>query len=138
MQYFFRNNGFLCFMLCKCGSTKLYSMCCEIYHRDFSLVRSAEILMRSRYCAYAMHNADYVYETTLPSSRKGLNKNDILDWAVTNKWMGLEIIEATQNNVEFKAHYLDEKLDPQIHHEKSIFKFSDGKWFYADATYPEQ
>lgn len=123
-------------MLCKCGSDKKYEACCELAHLNHSSVASAEALMRSRYCAFELHKADYIFETTLPSARKGLRIADILSWAVGNKWMGLEILSVEPNNVEFKAHYLDEQLVPQIHHEYSYFKQKDGKWYFEKGSYP--
>lgn len=92
--------------------------------------------MRSRYCAYTLHNVDYIYETTLPALRKGLHKADILAWAKANKWLGLEIIKASAFNVEFKAHYIDEQYVMQIHHEKSSFKKYMGKWYFEKGIYP--
>ena len=124
-------------MICNCGLLKCYSACCGSYHQKPSLVQSAEALMRSRYCAYVMHNADYIYETTLPEVRMGIDKTDILNWAKQNKWMGLEIIEATERTVEFKAHYLDHQLKPQVHHECSIFKKVDEQWYYVSGKYVE-
>ncbi len=92
--------------------------------------------MRSRYCAYAMQNIDFIYQTTHPNFRKGLSRADILDWAKRNKWMGLEIIKTTLKTVEFKAHYLDERFEPQIHHEKSTFEEVGSKWYFVKGVYP--
>ena len=91
--------------------------------------------MRSRYCAYTLHNADYIYETTLPAVRKGLNKVDILNWAKENKWVGLEILNFTENTVEFRAHYLDYQLKPQVHHELSIFEKVNDDWYYVSGKF---
>ena len=91
--------------------------------------------MRSRYCAYTLHNADYIYETTLPAERNGLNKVDILRWAKENKWIGLEILNVTQDTVEFKAHYLDQKFTPTVHHELSLFKKLDEQWYYVSGKF---
>ena len=122
-------------MLCNCGSSNLYNECCGIYHKQRNLVKTAEALMRSRYCAYTLHNADYIYETTLPAERKGLNKVDILNWAKENKWMGLEILDVTEDTVEFKAHYLDHKFNPTAHHELSLFKKVDNQWYYVSGKF---
>ncbi len=122
-------------MNCNCGSLKLYRNCCSIYHEQPSLVKTAETLMRSRYCAYTLHNADYIYETTLPAERNGLNKVDILRWAKENKWIGLEILNVTQDTVEFKAHYLDQKFTPTVHHELSLFKKLDDQWYYVSGKF---
>lgn len=123
-------------MFCNCGSSKKYSDCCEVFHNNHELVNTAEQLMRSRYCAFTLHKAHYIFETTLPTQRKGLTINDILDWAQRNKWIGLEIIKTTTFNVEFKAHYLDEQMLPQVHHEYSTFKKMANKWYFEKGTYP--
>lgn len=115
---------------CYCGSSSSYNKCCGIYHQDHTLVPNAEALMRSRFSAYTLHLIDYLIETTLPSERKYINRNDMTEWAVRNKWIGLEIIKSTEHTVEFKAHFLNEMLNPQIHHERSTFKKLNGKWYY--------
>ena len=122
-------------MNCNCGSSKLYQDCCGIYHLHPNLVDTAEALMRSRYCAYTLHNANYIYETTLLKERKRLNKVDILNWAKENKWIGLEIVKATKDTVEFKAHFLDQKFKPCVHHELSLFKKVDNQWYYVSGKF---
>lgn len=91
--------------------------------------------MRSRYTAYTLHNADYIYETTAPSERKYHNKTDILAWAKSCHWVKLEIILAKDDIVVFKAYYLDERLRSQVHYEKSVFVQNNQRWFYKDGTY---
>lgn len=91
--------------------------------------------MRSRYSAYATHQADYLINTTHISQRKYYSKSEILNWAKANKWQKLEVINSTENTVEFKAYYLDSKLQNQMHHELSNFKFENGKLFYVDGEF---
>lgn len=91
--------------------------------------------MKSRYSAYATHQADYLWNTTHESQRKYYSKADILLWATANDWQKLEIISATENTVEFKAFFLDEKKQNQIHHECSTFKQENGSWFYVDGKF---
>ena len=120
---------------CHCGSPKSFQACCEPYIKGVQKAPTAEALMRSRYSAYATHSADYLVATTHISQRKYHSKKDILDWATTNQWLKLEIIEATENTVEFKAYFLDNTLQTIIHHEKSTFKFENGSWFYVDGKF---
>jgi uncharacterized protein YchJ len=54
---------------CPCGSGKSYSHCCGIYHKDHSLVPTAQALMRSRYSAYALGLEEYLLATWHPSTR---------------------------------------------------------------------
>ena len=96
---------------------------------------TAEILMRSRYSAFATKNANYLIATTPLSTRKNQNKKDILHWATTNKWIKLEILEVTENTVTFEAHYIDNHKLPQIHFEKSTFVLEEGNWYYVNGTF---
>lgn len=121
-------------MICPCCSTKKYKDCCGVYHADFK-APTAEALMRSRFSAFALHLADYLYETTYPNQRKNHSKAAILNWSVSNKWMQLEIIKATEKTVEFKAYYLDADLNAQVHHEKSTFKQLNGVWYYVSGDF---
>ena len=120
---------------CYCGSGSSFENCCETYIKGLQKAPTAEALMRSRYTAYAIHAADYLVETTHISQRKNHSKKDILNWATSNRWLRLEILNATENTVEFKAYYLDNKSSTQIHHEKSTFKMENGSWFYVDGEF---
>lgn len=114
---------------CTCCSGKSYIECCQPFHLKTATAPSPEHLMRSRYCAYALHLTDYLSETTHPTKRHLYSKADIEQWAKANHWLKLEIIDAKENIVEFKAFYLN-KLKQYVHHEKSLFKKDGDKWYY--------
>lgn len=120
---------------CYCGNSISFSDCCEVYIKGDKAAPTAEALMRSRYSAYAVHAIDYLLKTTHISQRKYHSKKDIEQWAVTNQWLKLEVIKATESTVEFKAYFLDATLQSQIHHEKSTFKLQNGNWFYVDGKF---
>ena len=120
---------------CYCGSGQAFENCCRPYINGERNPSTAEVLMRSRYSAYATGAIDYLINTTAASERKYYSKNDIQKWASESKWQKLEIINATQNTVEFKAYFLDKNMQPQIHHEKSTFVNENGNWFYADGIF---
>ena len=120
---------------CYCNSNKSFSVCCEPYILGTQKAPTAESLMRSRYSAYCVQNIDYLLATTHISTRKLHDKNETLLFASQNQWVKLEIINASETIVEFKAFYLDNKLTSQIHHEKSIFKKEDESWFYVDGEW---
>lgn len=122
-------------MNCYCGKDNLFKNCCQPFLNNTKKANSAEELMRSRYSAYCMQEADYLIQSTHLSRRKFHKKSDILDWSKGNHWVKLEIIASSENNVEFKAFYLDESLEEQIHHEKSTFVFEEDKWFYVDGIF---
>ncbi len=120
---------------CYCNSGKPFSGCCEPYILRKENAPTAEALMRSRYSAYCIQNADYLLATTHLSTRKHHNKKDILAFATENHWVKLEIVKATENNVEFKAYYLNSSLQPHTHHEKSTFKKEGEQWYYVDGKW---
>jgi SEC-C motif-containing protein len=120
---------------CHCGSQKNFDECCEPFINGTEKATTALELMCSRYSAYVTHAADYLLATTHISERKLYSKTEILNWATSNQWLQLEIIEATENTVEFKAYFLDNKLQKQIHHEFSTFKLENGSWFYVDGKF---
>jgi SEC-C motif-containing protein len=121
--------------VCYCGSSNSYKECCEKFINSSQNAPTAEALMRSRYSAYATQAVDYLIATTAVLQRKLLIKSDILEWSQSNKWNKLEIIEATENTVEFKAYYTDSNNLSYIHHEKSTFIIEDGKWYYVDGEF---
>ena len=91
--------------------------------------------MKSRYSAYATHQADYLFDTTHISQQKYYSKAEILNWATANEWQKLEIISFTETTVEFKAYFLDENKTNQVHYEFSTFKQENGSWFYVDGKF---
>ena len=120
---------------CYCGSDKNFQNCCEPIIKGIQKAPTAESLMRSRYSAYATHQADYLLESTHISERKYYSRSEILLWATSNQWLKLEILKSTETIVEFKAYFLDSKLQKQIHHELSTFKLENGSWFYVDGKF---
>lgn len=122
--------------LCPCGRNNELEQCCLPYISGKMPAPDAESLMRSRYTAYTLHNADYIYNTTFPTERKYHNKKDILSWAKSCTWIKLEIISASESVVEFKAYYLDSSLKMQVHHERSFFEKQNGSWYFKEGMYP--
>jgi SEC-C motif-containing protein len=120
---------------CFCDTGLLFAECCGLYLEKNQKAQTALALMRSRYSAYATHNADYLLETTYVSERKFYSKDEILKWAVNNKWQKLEILSFTEHTVEFKAYFLDSNKKPHTHYEFSTFKFENGVWFYLDGKF---
>lgn len=119
---------------CPCGSGNSAPLCCIHYIAGVP-APSPEALMRSRYTAYTLQNADYIYATTHPSERRNHNKKHILAWAKSCHWLKLEVIKAEDTMVEFKAYYLDGSLMPQVHHERSFFEMVDGIWYYKTGLF---
>ena len=94
--------------------------------------------MRSRYCAYALKDIDYIYQTYAPSTRTKQSKPDIKAWAESVSFINLTIIDAPpvgQDNefgfVDFIATYIQGDLLAKLQ-EKSRFIFINDRWFYLD------
>ena len=120
---------------CHCGSQKNFNECCEPITSGIEKAKTALELMRSRYSAYATYAAEFLLATTHISERQYYTKSEILKWATSNQWLQLEILEATENTVEFKAYFLDNERQKQIHHEFSTFKLENGSWFYVGGKF---
>lgn len=120
---------------CYCCSNVLFAECCEPFLLNHKVPIVPEELMRSRYTAYVLQNAAYLIQTTHLSQRIYFSKEEILHWAKANTWIKLEIVFTKDALVEFKAYYLDEKGQAQVHHEKSTFKQEKGIWYYVDGIF---
>lgn len=121
--------------LCNCGSGKQFESCCEPFLIGKERPKTPEQLMRSRYTAYTLHDADYLISTTHKSQREYFSKPEILKWATTNTWIKLEVLWAKEHQVAFKAYFFDENLQAQVHYEKSDFKNENGVWYYVDGEF---
>lgn len=126
---------------CPCQSGKTYGECCQPFH-SFSLFPiTAEQLMRSRYTAFFLANADYIVQTTVPAQQPLLDVVAIQTWGETTEWAGLEIVQHQQqiskihSQVEFNAFFRTE-TSIETHHEKSLFVRINGRWYFADPTVP--
>lgn len=120
---------------CFCGTVKTFDQCCKPFLEGSALPQTAEELMRSRYTAYVLVNADYIIKTTHPKTRYLHKKSDILEWANDSEWLRLEVIAAQDNQVVFKAYYRDKNQQIITHLENSLFERVDGTWFYLTAVF---
>jgi SEC-C motif-containing protein len=115
---------------CPCGLGRPYGECCAPAHRGHAPA-TAEALMRSRYAAFALDNAEYVLGSWHPSTRPASVEPD-----PKLRWTGLEIIDASggglfdaEGVVEFRAHFRDGGR-PGDMRERSRFVRHDGQWVY--------
>jgi SEC-C motif-containing protein len=122
-------------LFCYCGSQNSFESCCSLYINGVQKAPTALALMKSRYSAYATHQADYLLATTYALQRKYYSREEILNWATANQWKKLEIISVTETTVEFKAYFVDANNENQIHYEFSTFKKEEGSWFYVDGKF---
>lgn len=126
---------------CPCCSGKLYINCCRAFIEGTQLPKTAEELMRSRYCAYTTSNISYIAQTMKGRVLKGFDKTEAKIWIKHIQWLGLEILKTSTNHksdfVEFIAHYTYQNIK-QYMHEISEFHFEEGKWYYVDGKTPNK
>ena len=120
-------------MLCYCKSQKPFSKCCEPFLTHAKRAATPEELMRSRYSAYVLSNAAYIVATALGEQNSAEELELIKEYAKNIEWLGLEIVHAKGNQVEFKAYYRDGQ-GVGVQHEKSNFVQNEGMWLYKDGT----
>lgn len=129
--------------ICPCSSGTKYADCCQIFLKGSTAV-TAEQLMRSRYTAYTLADAEYLYKTSHNTIKSGFNKHDIITWSKENTWQKLEVIDTknggiydTQGIVGFKAYFADSQGVSQVLHEISTFEKIDGHWYYKSGIHPD-
>lgn len=116
---------------CCCGLENSYENCCGEIHLGKRKAANPEELMRSRYSAFVKGEIDYLIGTHDTETAGDLDPNGLREWAVNSDWKGLEIVEAEDDIVEFKASY-EVKGRPVVHHERSVFVEKDGQWLFHD------
>ena len=119
--------------LCPCGLGEPYGQCCGRFHRGASAAPTATQLMRSRYSAFAMRDADYLLRTWHPRTRP-----QSLDFDPAVEWVRLTVIATTAGGlldsegvVEFVAQYRQGGARGR-QHEVSRFTRIDGTWVYVN------
>ncbi len=119
---------------CLCGSNLNYTQCCGLLHSGENNALNAEQLMRSRFTAYAMQNADYLLQTWDSSTRP-----EAIDFSKeTGEWTRLEILmtkkglnKDSKGVVEFRA-YFTQDSEEKVMNEISRFVKKQGQWYYLD------
>ncbi|MGH1562499.1 YchJ family protein [Mumia sp. DW29H23] len=116
---------------CPCGTGRSYDGCCGRLHRQEAQAETPEELMRSRYAAYAVGDVDHIFRTWHPRTRP----DDLAaDTGIT--WERLEIVDASGDEVEFRAHYRT-AAGRGVMHERSRFERRAGRWLYVDGDLSE-
>lgn len=123
---------------CLCGSKIPFNQCCNLLISRQKQVETAEQLMRSRYCAYAIADIDYIEATMTGPALSNFNPKESRNWAQQVKWLGLNVtdteqIDETHATVSFEAIYIKDQHLCQLK-ETSEFHCKDGKWYYVDGN----
>ncbi|MFH5878979.1 YchJ family protein [Arthrobacter sp. NA-172] len=118
---------------CPCLSGDQYAECCGRFHRGDADAPTAEQLMRSRYSAFVVLDADYLLRTWHPDTRPAG-----LDLDPDIQWRRLDILSTRRGGpldddglVEFAAHYRSDG-ERGVQRETSRFLRIDRRWFYLD------
>ena len=107
---------------CPCGSGASYDTCCAPLLANREQAATPEQLMRSRYTAFVLGDADHLVRTWHPRTRPEDTTPD-----TTTRWTGLEIVDVGADTVEFIARWVGGQV-----HERSRFEQRAGRWFYVD------
>ncbi|MFJ6200100.1 YchJ family protein [Micromonospora sp. NPDC092111] len=119
---------------CPCGAGLPYDDCCGPVHRGDGTAATAAALMRSRFSAFAVGDADYLLRSWHSTTRPARLRLD-----PAQRWTRLEIVDTAHGGlldgtgtVTFRAHYR-EAGRPGTLDERSRFVREDGHWVYLDA-----
>ncbi|OHU86574.1 MULTISPECIES: YchJ family protein [Pseudoalteromonas] len=126
--------------MCYCPSEAPFQQCCEPFISGAQTPKTAEQLMRSRYSAYVVKNAQYIRATYAQEEKKHHSVEDILAFANAVNFIKLDILSVGDTNdgsfVEFQATYIADNKVCALH-ELSNFILEDGLWKYLDGhIYP--
>jgi SEC-C motif-containing protein len=128
---------------CPCGFGKPYEECCRPFHSATApelgrapvpAPATAELLMRSRYSAFAVGDTAYLLRSWHSSTRPAALTLD-----PGQRWLRLEVLGSNEGGpfhlagtVEFRAHFA-EGGEEGVLHENSRFIREGGAWVYLDA-----
>ncbi len=120
-------------MSCYCGVGSDYQSCCQLIHQNQSLAKTAEQLMRSRFSAFVVCDADYILQSWHPQTRpKSIDFDQELAYIkllIVQTWQGQAMDKI--GKVEFIAEYQNKGEKGRLH-EVSRFKKHSGSWHYLD------
>jgi SEC-C motif-containing protein len=115
-----------------CLSGEAYGQCCGRFHEG-AQAATAEQLMRSRYAAFVLLDADYLLRTWHPRTAPAE-----LELDPGMEWRRLDILSTSrggpldsEGTVEFKAHFRHDG-ERGVLHETSRFVRENRRWLYVD------
>lgn len=124
---------------CPCGGEPdgvTLSTCCGPFLAGETWPPTPVTLMRSRYTAYAVGEADHLFRTWHPATRP-----EDVDLDGSLEWLGLDIVavsgDEAEGFVEFAAHWRSGEGRSRQHgvlRERSTFVRRAGRWFYRDGV----
>jgi SEC-C motif-containing protein len=125
---------------CPCTSKKPYDRCCGPFHAGTVAPETAELLMRSRFSAYALGKVDYLISTRPEAKRGEEDREELARYCKSVTCVGLKIVgkekggrEDEEGVVTFHAS-LQVNGRRSLHIETSSFAREQGKWVYVDGV----
>lgn len=120
---------------CPCLTGLPYGECCGPLHAGVRTAGTAEALMRSRYAAFAVHDASYLLQTWHPSTRPSS-----LELDPDQQWRRLDVLATRggpfddDGEVEFVATFRSASGSGERGRlqETSRFVREGGHWYYVD------
>lgn len=127
---------------CLCGSKKTYDQCCQPFHYKKNFPETPELLLRSRYSAYALALADYIVDTTDPTGpvyEPNIEhwKSSIIEFSKSVLFQGVEVLsensDQEKGEITFIAHLTQQGRNVSFR-ETSQFTKHKGKWVYRQGV----
>jgi len=122
---------------CPCGLGTTYESCCGRYHSGLAKAPTAELLMRSRFSAFAVGDTAYLQLTWHSTTRPARLQLD-----PEQHWLRLEILGTdagglfdSEGSVEFRAHFSEGGHSGSLR-EHSRFVREGGRWVYVGPLSP--
>ena len=115
---------------CFCGSEQSLLQCCQPYISNIKQVDNCEQLMRSRYSAYCLKDAAYIFATYHPNMQLNNSLQQISEFAQSSHFLNLQLLSSQQENyegwVKFTVSYLQGN---------TLFKFTENSRFVFDSRW---
>jgi SEC-C motif-containing protein len=125
---------------CPCLSKKPYDRCCGPFHAGATAPETAELLMRSRFSAYALGKVDYLIATRPEAKRADESREELATYCKAVSCVGLKIISKERGSqaddtgvVTFHAS-LQTNGRRSLHIETSTFARENGRWVYVEGV----
>jgi SEC-C motif-containing protein len=119
---------------CPCGSTLEYSACCRPFHRAEREPETPAALVRARFSAFALGEADFLWRTLHPDHDDRERPRDevlreLREASRTHRYLRLEILRSEDTRVLFSVKVFAKGKDLSFQ-ELSTFARAEGGWRY--------
>lgn len=127
--------------LCPCDSGIEYSLCCQPYLKASQHPAQPVQLMRSRYTAFVLHNADYLVSSWHPTRHYQGLVSELSEGFGSTEWLGLTIFEQSPGKEDNEAYVgfvarFKENGHLKAIIERSRFLKENDRWYYVDGIRP--